>query len=475
MQVYTKKLNYYLVGFFSLVSFIFLINPIIASANTEKILKTCWTKAQCLETAAPVGDCTDFNDKTNYCFEPDEKFCGSANMGKCYVKPKPIDLKVAIPNIDGSASYTKVKSFPEYLKILYSYFVYIIAFLAVAYLGWGGFQWMMAAGSAEKISIAKETIQGALIGLLLASGSYVLLSTINSRLVNIEELKVERIKPTRLASLCTDSTIVNVNDLVLASNPNGPTETAFNTKCGQMYISKSNPAQACYGRACDNNEWCVPDSNQTFECVSLSTAKTMCNKESAQENPGSCIDVDKYYENAKIPLTCKIYFSGFNYNLIQNPNATVYTKIGGWLYNLVVGDSSDSMKCEAFDLFNKFDYYSPNDGGTYYIERFDCEAGAPLCYGGGKSKMGCVNESSVPRIGIGYDRMCVYMTQSPVNNRATICAPADQQPECNCDSESVCQNLNLSACQYQTSQQKTCLGTTCEGNNVCWYFVGLSK
>lgn len=44
----------------------------------------------------------------------------------------------------------------------------LVGYVAVGFVIWGGFNYMMAAGDSGKISNAKSTIQNALIGLLIA-------------------------------------------------------------------------------------------------------------------------------------------------------------------------------------------------------------------------------------------------------------------------------------------------------------------
>lgn len=83
---------------------------------------------------------------------------------------------------------------PNYIKAFYTYFLSVVGVLAVFMLIFGGFRWITAAGNTGKIQAAKETIQSALIGLVLAFTSFLLLNTINPALTTLRIPGVEEIK-----------------------------------------------------------------------------------------------------------------------------------------------------------------------------------------------------------------------------------------------------------------------------------------
>ncbi|MDP1892314.1 MAG: pilin, partial [Gemmatimonadaceae bacterium] len=60
----------------------------------------------------------------------------------------------------------------QYIAAVYQYILGIVGILATVVIVWAGVLWLTAAGNAEKIKLAKEYIAGALIGLVLAFGSY---------------------------------------------------------------------------------------------------------------------------------------------------------------------------------------------------------------------------------------------------------------------------------------------------------------
>ena len=78
----------------------------------------------------------------------------------------------------------------EYIGALYRYGVGLAVILAVIMIMLGGFMWLMSAGSPDKVGRAKEYITGALTGMFLALFSFLILYTINPRLVSLEGLSI---------------------------------------------------------------------------------------------------------------------------------------------------------------------------------------------------------------------------------------------------------------------------------------------
>lgn len=280
----------FVITFLTLFSF-GLVEVVLA----QNIPAQCWTQEQCLGQAG--------SETENYFFvvgDADfQRECkGSENIqyGKCYLKPDEINLSVPIPDIQSGGTLTKVSQFPDYLKVIYTYFIYVIGIITVAYIGWGGFEWMMAAGNAEKIGKAKDTIQGAFIGLLLAVGSYVLLGTINSRLVNIDYIRVERIKPNFLLNYCVDTE--SSQKWIKVGDESKTKVNKEDTWCNFTYYSEINPNNTCQGLKCGDGTYCLAklntsgSSNAGFECVDLSRFNERCKS----QDTSSCELFDQYIQ-----------------------------------------------------------------------------------------------------------------------------------------------------------------------------------
>jgi len=82
-----------------------------------------------------------------------------------------------------------------YIVALYKYgagFAGIVAMFMLVFAGW---QWLMAAGRADQISKAKDTIVSVFVGLALLFGGYLLMSQISENSVNFKDIGLARIEP----------------------------------------------------------------------------------------------------------------------------------------------------------------------------------------------------------------------------------------------------------------------------------------
>ena len=61
-----------------------------------------------------------------------------------------------------------------------SIFLVIISYAAVAFVIWGGIQYVISNGDQAKVSSAKNTIQRALIGLLISLAAVAIVNTVSS-------------------------------------------------------------------------------------------------------------------------------------------------------------------------------------------------------------------------------------------------------------------------------------------------------
>lgn len=89
----------------------------------------------------------------------------------------------------------KIPWIGEYVKAIYNYGLGIAGILAAIVLMAGGVVWLVSAGDASRVSLAKELISGSVTGLVILMASYVLLIQINPELVNFRPIRVGAIKP----------------------------------------------------------------------------------------------------------------------------------------------------------------------------------------------------------------------------------------------------------------------------------------
>ncbi|MBI4280626.1 D-alanyl-D-alanine carboxypeptidase family protein [Candidatus Uhrbacteria bacterium] len=104
-------------------------------------------------------------------------------------------LQVPFPGVQLSSVFADqanlyVSYLPEYIAAGYSYLVGIAGILAAVMIMYGGTKWIFAGGDSSKITTARETIVHAVIGLVLALGSYLILFSINPDLVKFKALKL---------------------------------------------------------------------------------------------------------------------------------------------------------------------------------------------------------------------------------------------------------------------------------------------
>ena len=272
-----------------------------------------------------------------------------AGQPKC---PSGFRLQVGIPGLTSACDYTAVsypggkktetpkklycvKSFPEYIQTFYNLFIGIVGILAVIMIMLGGFQWLLAAGNAQKISGAKTTIISAIMGLVLALSSYTILSFVSPNLTKLS-LKVSPI------SLKGGPTVG-----ICKKDPNNPIMLRGDKvpKCGKTYLltkpdEKTGKDISCSGFYCEIKE---TGGRNTVEkeaaCLLDSSFGGSCSR-----SPLIIEDNNKGYG------TRSWRFCG-PYDLIAGENG----KCGG-LYVFKYNENIDNKGEAGTDLINKFCY-----------------------------------------------------------------------------------------------------------------------
>jgi hypothetical protein len=119
-------------------------------------------------------------------------------------------IKINIPGLnfsepevikEGGTTFLVIPYLSEYIAQMYKYSVMLAGVVAVLIIIVGGFQFTISAGAADKKEAAKKRIGGALIGLLIATGSYTILYTINPDLVELKNLKIEYVGQKTISSI----------------------------------------------------------------------------------------------------------------------------------------------------------------------------------------------------------------------------------------------------------------------------------
>lgn len=84
----------------------------------------------------------------------------------------------------------------QYVAGIYKYGIGVAVFLAVIMIMAGGFMWLVSAGRPGQIQVAQDFIKSALLGLVLALFSYLLLYTVNPRLISLDPINPQIINAT---------------------------------------------------------------------------------------------------------------------------------------------------------------------------------------------------------------------------------------------------------------------------------------
>lgn len=103
----------------------------------------------------------------------------------------PIPITIEGINFAGTNTITGGEFLAKYIVAIYTYgagFASIVAMFMLVIAGW---KWLMAAGNAQKISGAKDIINGVLIGLALLFGGQLLLRQISNNFDSVQSLTIQ--------------------------------------------------------------------------------------------------------------------------------------------------------------------------------------------------------------------------------------------------------------------------------------------
>lgn len=121
------------------------------------------------------------------------------------VEPQEPNIQIPIPGFigfsevkvqsegegEGATRYIDVPWIGEYFAAIFNWLMAIVGGVATVMVMIGGFIYLTAAGDQGRVSKAKEMISNALVGLLLAVGSYLILYTINPDLVSFKSIRLD--------------------------------------------------------------------------------------------------------------------------------------------------------------------------------------------------------------------------------------------------------------------------------------------
>jgi hypothetical protein len=106
------------------------------------------------------------------------------------------NLEVVYPDIPGiSAPKDLGVALPDYVKYIFIFSFVVIGFIILAVLIYAGFVYLTSAGNPGRLSESKERILEALLGAAILLGSYIIFTTVNPTLVQLELKTLDPAKP----------------------------------------------------------------------------------------------------------------------------------------------------------------------------------------------------------------------------------------------------------------------------------------
>lgn len=182
----------------------------------------CEDEEPCIIDTEIHGTCTELEES----LEISEEVTAEAGRKVCMVDGEPYafeeteeeedettssvapDLAIDIPGLglseirrieseDQMHTTVEVPWLADYIVGVYRYAVFVGSILSIIMIMIGGLQWLTAGGNASKVGAAKNRINGAVVGLLLVLGSYLILSTVNPNLSVLNPLRIKVVNPDR--------------------------------------------------------------------------------------------------------------------------------------------------------------------------------------------------------------------------------------------------------------------------------------
>lgn len=243
----------------------------------------------------------------------------------------PLDnLQVTIPGLkDLAAKHPAVCNEEQcsvpwigvYIVSIFNYGIGIVGILAAVVLMFGGVLWIMAGGSAEKISEAKKWIGASLAGLIIALSSYMILYQINPKLTIFKPLEIKNVKKLdelqeQYSASCPTEDEQKNGYTALTTGYCKPKAAASDISNG-YYASMSFLCKVGLNCTCPNGQYTndgrtCGDSYKWYPCKQFSTSQSYCNKTAAGGAPAAgqvaadwgCAGINKF---SKLCINGKTY------------------------------------------------------------------------------------------------------------------------------------------------------------------------
>ncbi|MDZ7799060.1 MAG: pilin [Patescibacteria group bacterium] len=321
------------------------------------------------------------------------------------------------PDCNTSTCDYCVNNFGDYIIQFYQWFARAAGIFAAVMIVFAGFQWITASGNATKIEKAKATLNGALMGLVLTLGAFVLLNTINPALVRFKLLPLSNISKNVLDTFyCKDF----------------PDKESIDSypyfACGTRYdIPKSAQDKAAYGESYCCGSECDPTvetkSGEPKICANDVTSKKDCPlncfdpKDLCDEaDDEKCQEVDAVIaKNPEIKSSCRRINKGFGNMDCRFAKIRGTSSNGIFEVNLLQDELTEKVCEEVTDI------------------RIDCERGGTQCWD---------SDNNEPRYLIAPSKI-FCSSDSRANVEAdTICCMKALKTEIDCRDPGKCDSKN---------------------------------
>ncbi len=265
----------------------FILMPLKSQADVSSAFNPmCWSQK----------DCDAVHKTYNSAYKPGEGWLNSdapctGDWGKCLAPGK----TVTEISFGGQNSFTDIGQF---FKSNYNLALSLAGLLAVIMIIVAGVQWTVSGGNSEMITSAKTRIGGALVGLVIAYLSYVILNTINPALVDLHLPQTWMIRPQLLTKdTCKDmpagtkfapaadpgivpdkANYAKVKSFDFTYDMTDIASLRKNFKCGASLFMENGNGQTCTGDVCT-----ASDADHVAVCTDANTS-------SDPKNPHQCID-----------------------------------------------------------------------------------------------------------------------------------------------------------------------------------------
>lgn len=212
----------------------------------EDVNVLCWTEKECADAKGKWRSGDGCKPK------------GKDAQGKCEA-PEP-DYELQNPVIGA----TTIKGLRSYIGLVFTAAIAFVLIASAIMFTYGAFKYMVSAISSQ-IGHAKETMIDALIGMVLALSSYVILANVAPNTLNMNAFKIDMINRLSFYSVvyCPDikpgpkEGAITFQDAGEPTAPktfnitNGYTITAEKTECGREYfVSGGGQDSICAGNTC---------------------------------------------------------------------------------------------------------------------------------------------------------------------------------------------------------------------------------